>query len=172
PTAIAPPLDWLDRWGAVALYSIGKLLQLPMGNYAQLWPVFLGLPLKILLFLIVGLLLCLQGLLLFLLCCGFGKPGAPNPFAQTGYGVKLLGDVVRCGWMDNRLAGLDRAVIAKYQRLDLSRQSSTAKQKRIEALEADYQALQRDRDRYKTQVESLRRRVGKREAKPRAGQKT
>ena len=165
PTAIAPPLDWLDRWGAVALYSIGKLLQLPMGNYAQLWPVFLGLPLKILLFLIVGLLLCLQGLLLFLLCCGFGKPGAPNPFAQTGYGVKLLGDVVRCGWMDNRLAGLDRAVIAKYQRLDLSRQSSTAKQKRIEALEADYQALQRDRDRYKTQVESLRRRVGKREAK-------
>ncbi|MGA1263437.1 MAG: bZIP transcription factor [Prochlorothrix sp.] len=166
PAPIAPALDWLDRWGAVALYSIGKLLQLPMGNYAQLWPVFLGLPFKILLFLVVGLLLCLQGLLLFLLCCGCGKPGAPNPFAQTGYGVKLLGDVVRCGWMDNRLAGLDRAVIAKYQRLDLSRQSRTAKKKRIEALEADYQALQSERDRYKTQVESLRRRVGKRAVNP------
>lgn len=163
PPPLAPALDWLDRWGAVALYSGGKLLQLPMGHYAQLWPVFLGLPLKILLLLLLGLLIALETILLFLLCWVCAKPGAPNPFTQTWQGMKLLRDVVRCGWMDNRLAGLDRAVTAKYQRLDLSRQNSQAKKRRIEALEADYGDLRDQRDRYATQVNSLRRRVGKRE---------
>ncbi|WP_353258424.1 hypothetical protein [Prochlorothrix hollandica] len=166
PQPLEPLLDWIDRWSTAALYSGGKVLQVSLGSYAQVWPVFLGFPLKSVVFTLLALVLGSNTVLLLLLCCLFPQAGFPNPLGQSLQGAGLLKDVVRCGWMDNRLAVLNQQVVAKFQNLDMRRQGSHVKKRWVEKVEAEFEQLRADRDRFRERTEALRQRVGKVETAP------
>jgi hypothetical protein len=142
------------------LYLCGKFLEVPIGKYSQVWPLFVGVPVKSLILLFTSITLTLATPLVFfrarfnsiptnLEARHQPKPNLPQTFQR-------LRDVCRCGWLDSKLHGLDRELDAKRNHLYATQDVKGVSKKKVKGLEAAFHELRDQRDQLRTQAGQLK----------------